>query len=54
MLSLKDYPDATSPGMLDALLRLPYEMVVSESFAPSERQTTRERMDLAIRQAAIR
>ena len=49
MLSLKDYPDATSPGMLDALLRLPYEMVVSESFAPSERQTTRERMDLAIR-----
>ena len=49
MLSLKDYPDATSPGMLDTLLRLPYEMVVSESFAPSERQTTRERMDLAIR-----
>ena len=49
MLSLKDYPDATSPGLLDQLLRLPYEMVVSESYAPAERQTARERMDLAIR-----
>ncbi|MDZ4307416.1 VirB4 family type IV secretion/conjugal transfer ATPase [Allopontixanthobacter sp.] len=49
MLSLKDYPDATSPGLLDGLLRLPCEMIVSESYAPSERQTARERMDLAIR-----
>ena len=49
ILSLKDYPDATAPGLLDALLRLPCEMVVSESFAPHERQTARERMDLAIR-----
>ena len=49
MLSLKDYPDATSPGLLDSLLRLPYEMVVSESYAPAERTTARERMDLAIR-----
>jgi type IV secretion system protein VirB4 len=49
ILSLKDYPDAASPGVLDALLRLPCEMVVSESFAPHERQTARERIDLAIR-----
>ena len=49
MLGLKDYPEATSPGMLDALLRLPYEMVVTESFAPVERQSARERMDLALR-----
>ncbi|MDN3644678.1 VirB4 family type IV secretion/conjugal transfer ATPase [Pontixanthobacter aestiaquae] len=49
MISLKEYPDATSPGLLDGLLRLPYEMVVSESYAPSERQTARERMDLSIR-----
>jgi len=49
ILSLKDYPDATSPGLLDSLLRLPYEMVVSESYAPAERTTARERMDLAIR-----
>lgn len=49
ILSLKDYPDATSPGLLDPLLRLPFEMVVSESFAPCERQTAREKMDLAMR-----
>jgi type IV secretion system protein VirB4 len=49
ILGLKDYPEATSPGLLDSLLRLPFEMVVSESYAPAERQTARERMDLAIR-----
>ncbi|WP_375291052.1 VirB4 family type IV secretion/conjugal transfer ATPase [Qipengyuania sp.] len=49
LLGLKDYPEATSPGLLDPLLRLPYEMVVCESYAPTERQTARERMDLAIR-----
>ncbi len=49
ILSLKDYPDATSPGLLDGILRLPFEMVVTESFAPQERQTARERMDLALR-----
>lgn len=49
VLSLKDYPDATSPGLLDAMLRLPFEMVVTESFAPQERQTAREKMDLALR-----
>ena len=49
ILGLKDYPEATSPGMLDALLRLPHEMVVAESYAPAERQTARERMDLSIR-----
>ena len=49
ILGLKDYPEATSPGLLDAMLRLPYEMVVCESYAPTERQTTRERMDLALR-----
>ena len=49
ILSLKDYPEATSPGLMDGLLRLPFEMVVSESYAPSERQTARERMDLSIR-----
>ncbi len=49
ILSLKDYPDATSPGLLDALLRLPCEMILSESFAPHERQTARERIDLSLR-----
>lgn len=49
LLSLKDYPDSTAPGLTDALLRLPCEMVLSESYAPSDRQVARERIDLAIR-----
>lgn len=49
ILSLKDYPDATSPGLIDGLLRLPYEMIVTDSYAPTERTTARERMDLALR-----
>ena len=49
ILGLKDYPEATSPGLLDPLLRLPFEMVVTESYAPNERTTARERIDLALR-----
>ena len=51
MLGLKDYPEATSPGLLDGLLRLPYEMIVTESYAPNERTTARERIDLALRRS---
>ncbi len=51
ILGLKDYPEATSPGLLDPLLRLPYEMIVTESYAPSERTTARERIDLALRRS---
>lgn len=49
MISLKDYPDSTGPGLIDALLRLPCELVLSESYAPADRQVARERIDLAIR-----
>ncbi|MEL6528475.1 MAG: VirB4 family type IV secretion/conjugal transfer ATPase [Pseudomonadota bacterium] len=51
ILGLKDYPEATSPGLLDNLLRLPYEMVVTESYAPNERTTAKERIDLALRRS---
>jgi type IV secretion system protein VirB4 len=49
ILGLKDYPDATSPGLLDGLLRQPCEMVVTETYAPIERTSARERIDLALR-----
>jgi len=49
MLAIKDYPAATRPGMIDALLRLPHELVLTESFAPADRQIARERIDLALR-----
>ena len=49
MVSLKDYPESTSPGLTDAILRLPCELVLSESYAPADRQIARERIDLALR-----
>ena len=49
MLSLKDYPESTRAGLLDGILRLPHELVLSESFVPADRQVARERIDLALR-----
>jgi len=49
LVSLKDYPDSTAPGLTDGLLRLPAEIVLTETYAPSDRQVARERIDLAIR-----
>ena len=49
MVSVKDYPPETAPGMLDDLLRLPVEMTVSQSFAFVDRQPTLERMNLSLR-----
>ncbi|MGE4304198.1 MAG: VirB4 family type IV secretion/conjugal transfer ATPase [Novosphingobium sp.] len=49
LVSLKDYPDSTGPGITDALLRLPCEMVLCETYAPCDRQVARERIDLAVR-----
>jgi type IV secretion system protein VirB4 len=49
MLSVKDYPTHSTPGMLDDLLRLPMEMVLTESFAFVDRQASLDRMNLALR-----
>ncbi len=49
MVSLKDYPARTSPGLLDGVLRLPMELVLTESFAFVDRQVSLERMGLALR-----
>jgi type IV secretion system protein VirB4 len=49
MLSVKDYPGFTTPGMLDDILRLPFEMTVSQSFAFVERKAVLDRMNLVIR-----
>src|SRR5205085_30997 len=49
MISLKDYPARTAPGLLDGVLRLPMEMVLTESFAFVERQAALDRMGLALR-----
>ena len=49
ILSLKDYPPNATPGMVDALLRLPYEMTLTESFGFVDRQIGLERINLALR-----
>ncbi|WP_419816725.1 VirB4 family type IV secretion/conjugal transfer ATPase [Glacieibacterium sp.] len=49
MISIKDYPPATAPGLLDNLLRLPHEMVVSQSFGFVDRTAALGRMNLALR-----
>jgi type IV secretion system protein VirB4 len=48
-ISLKDYPLSSSPGMLDSVVRLPCEMVLTQSFAFVDRQATLDRMNLALR-----
>lgn len=49
ILSIKDYPAQTGPGMLDDLYRLPFEMTVTQSFALIDRGPALDRMDLALR-----
>jgi type IV secretion system protein VirB4 len=49
LVSIKDYPGQTAPGMLDELLRLPFELTISQSFGFVERQAAMSRMNLALR-----
>lgn len=49
ILSVKDYPSFSSPGMLDDLLRLPVEMTVTQTFALVDREPSLGRMNLALR-----
>lgn len=49
MLSVKDYPGVTGPGMLDDLLRLPLELVISQSFGFVDRGPALSQMDLTLR-----
>ncbi|WP_294328992.1 VirB4 family type IV secretion/conjugal transfer ATPase [uncultured Sphingomonas sp.] len=49
IVSIKDYPAQTMPGMFDALYRMPFDMVASQSFAFVERAAALGRMNLALR-----
>ena len=49
MLSVKAYPPQTAPGILDDLLRLPHELVVTQSFAFVDHQASLDRVNLALR-----
>ena len=49
LVSIKDYPSRTMPGMFDELYRLPFELDVSQSFAFVERAQALGKMNLALR-----
>lgn len=49
IVSIKDYPGATFPGMFDELYRLPFELHVTQSFAMVERAAALGQMNLALR-----
>jgi type IV secretion system protein VirB4 len=49
LVSIKDYPGQTVPGMLDDVLRLPFELTISQSFAFVERPAALSRMNLSLR-----
>lgn len=49
LVSIKDWPNRTMPGMFDELYRLPFEMTVSQSFAFVERREALGKMNLALR-----
>lgn len=49
LVSIKDYPSWSAPGMFDELLRLSLELTITQSFAFVERQAALERMNLALR-----
>lgn len=49
MVSIKDYPGQTAPGMFDDLLRLPFELTLSQSFGFVDRQAALGKMNLALR-----
>ena len=49
MVSIKDYPGETLPGMFDELYRMPFEITVSQSFAFVERAAALNRMNLVLR-----
>ena len=49
IVSIKDYPGQTAPGMFDDLLRLPFELTLSQSFGFVDRQAALGKMNLALR-----
>ncbi|MDE2404402.1 MAG: VirB4 family type IV secretion/conjugal transfer ATPase, partial [Sphingomonadales bacterium] len=49
VVSIKDYPGQTLPGMFDELYRMPFEMTVSQSFAFVDQRAALSAMNLALR-----
>ena len=53
ILSIKEYANGTGPGMLDGLLRLPHEFVLTQSFGFVDHQTSMNAMNEAERKNGL-
>jgi len=49
LLSLKEYPSSTWSGMLNKLLTLPHELVVTQSFVPLSNEVARKELETLTR-----
>jgi type IV secretion system protein VirB4 len=52
MISLKEYPPFTAPGMLDGLMQMPHEFILTQSFTLSDKPIAQERISRLKRQIA--
>lgn len=52
MLSIKEYPPYTGPGMLDGLLQMNHEFILTQSFTISDKPIAQERITRLQRQIA--
>lgn len=50
MVSIKEYPGMTGPGMLDGLLQMPHEFILTQSFTISDKPIAQERITRLQRQ----
>lgn len=53
LIAIKEYPPETGPGMTDSLLRLPHEMVITQSFALIDRSRAMEGLTRTLRQMDV-
>ncbi|MGH6859452.1 MAG: type VI secretion protein, partial [Phyllobacterium sp.] len=53
MLSVREYPTYTGPLLMDGLLKVPHEFVVSQSFAIVDKPVAQTRMERVSRQIAM-
>lgn len=49
MISVKEYPHTTYPGIIDPILELPIEMIITQSFCFQNRQASRTALELQLR-----
>lgn len=52
MISIKEYPPSTAPGMLDGLMQKPHEFILTQSFTISDKPIAQERISRLQRQIA--